>query len=345
MSENRVVNCKHGLKIKRELSIAKAIADFAVDYRNENGKIPTTKHVKQFGLKAEVSNQIIRKYARNEKLKQVRNIVIPITGRDIKYVDGIITIKSMKWSFHCDIRFDFEKICFIELDNTYAHICLNVKSHEMVSAGNAIGIDLNSTGHIAVMADPITGKVKKLGKDIPEIRRKSYHKRKKLQSRGRYDVIKRIGKKESNKVNDKLNKIAKYIVQYAHDNNTDIRMERLTGIRNVNHGRNVNRSVNNWPFYKLQKKIESKARMYGIPVEYVDPKYTSQRCSRCGEMGKRDKKIFQCSCGFNDHADVNAAFNIALNINGLAPTDRDVGAGSLDTPIEIAQECCVNLQP
>ncbi len=345
MSEHRVVSCRHNLKISRELSIAKAIAEFAIDYRNDNGKIPTTKHVKHFGLKSEISNQIIRKYARNKYLKKVRNIVIPVTGRDVKYEEGIITIKSMKWSFRCDIRYEYEKIHFIEMNDTHAHVCVSVESHTTISSGKYIGIDLNSTGHIAVMADPTTGKVRKLGKDIPEIRRKSYFKRKNLQSRGKYGAIKRLGKKESNKVNDRLNKIAKEIVQYAYDNNTDIRMEKLTGIRNTNRGRNVNRSVNNWPFYKLQTKIENNARMYGIPVEYINPKYTSQRCSRCGEIGKRDKKIFRCSCGFEDHADVNAAFNIALNINGLAPTDRDVGAGSLDTPIEIAQECCVNLQP
>ncbi|WP_433523163.1 zinc ribbon domain-containing protein [Nocardia pseudovaccinii] len=56
-------------------------------------------------------------------------------------------------------------------------------------------------------------------------------------------------------------------------------------------------------------------RRAGIPVAHVDPRYTSQQCSRCGHTSRKnrpDQATFVCtSCGFAEHADVNAARNIA----------------------------------
>jgi putative transposase len=55
--------------------------------------------------------------------------------------------------------------------------------------------------------------------------------------------------------------------------------------------------------------------MAGVAVLYVDPAYTSQTCSSCGHVSKKnrpDQATFRCtSCGFAEHADVNAARNIA----------------------------------
>ena len=72
-------------------------------------------------------------------------------------------------------------------------------------------------------------------------------------------------------------------------------------------------SVHSWYFDQLRRFITYKAEREGIRVESVDPAYTSQNCSRCGERGDRDGDHFACSsCGYERHADLNAAANIAI---------------------------------
>ncbi|WUJ69968.1 transposase [Kribbella soli] len=66
-------------------------------------------------------------------------------------------------------------------------------------------------------------------------------------------------------------------------------------------------------------------------VERIHPAYTSQTCSRCGHCvpGNRESQAFRCrSCGYRDHADVNAAINIAagraVSARGGRPTRMSV---------------------
>jgi transposase len=58
-------------------------------------------------------------------------------------------------------------------------------------------------------------------------------------------------------------------------------------------------------------------------VEKIPPAYTSQRCSECGHVAadsRESQALFRCTaCGYTEHADVNAARNIAA---GHAVTAR-----------------------
>src|SRR5919197_4278792 len=65
-------------------------------------------------------------------------------------------------------------------------------------------------------------------------------------------------------------------------------------------------------------------------VEKVDPAYTSQICHACGHCAAESREsqaVFRCrACGHADHADVNAAKNIAVGRTvtcSSRPTDPD----------------------
>ncbi|NVI92960.1 zinc ribbon domain-containing protein, partial [Actinomadura sp. BRA 177] len=78
-------------------------------------------------------------------------------------------------------------------------------------------------------------------------------------------------------------------------------------------------TLHTWSFAQLGAFIAYKAERAGAPVVFVDPRHTSQECSACGHIDKKnrpDQATFKCtSCGFAEHADVNAARNIAARGN------------------------------
>lgn len=79
------------------------------------------------------------------------------------------------------------------------------------------------------------------------------------------------------------------------------------------------RRFSEWSYYRLEQCIRDKAEPYDIPVATIDPAYTSAECSRCGETETtiRESIHFECpECGYEQHADANAAVNIAKK--GLA---------------------------
>ena len=179
-----------------------------------------------------------------------------------------------------------------------------------------IGVDLNTTGHAAVAADPESGKVLKLGKNVHYVRSNSIKNCTKLYREGKLWKLSRDKSRERKAFKAAINKISRQIVSFAETLGSGIKFEKLFSSR-YSHSRDpvgfVEFSFGNGSFLSLQRLVEKRAWKLGIPVMYVNPAYTSKRCSRCGSLGRRSRKHFECPhCGFVAHADVNAAFNIAL---------------------------------
>ena len=92
----------------------------------------------------------------------------------------------------------------------------------------------------------------------------------------------------------------------------DLRSAKMRGKSN---GRRFNHKLGSWSPYQLEQFIEYKAEEMGKTMIYVNPKFTSQKCSKCGYIHKNNRKgnIFHClNCNFELHADLNAARNIEM---------------------------------
>ena len=70
--------------------------------------------------------------------------------------------------------------------------------------------------------------------------------------------------------------------------------------------------------YEFKRQLKYKAALHGIKVIEINPRNTSRRCSKCGNIDKNNRQpkknqaYFKCTeCGFQANADANAAINIA----------------------------------
>lgn len=118
--------------------------------------------------------------------------------------------------------------------------------------------------------------------------------------------------------------ISKRIVSTAERSRFAIALEDLKGIRaRVKASKAQRRRLHNWGFGELRAFIEYKAKRAEVPVVTVDPRYTSQQCHACGCIDKRNRQTqseFRCvECGHSNHADHNAAGNIARRATVTQP--------------------------
>jgi IS605 OrfB family transposase len=204
---------------------------------------------------------------------------------------------------------------------------------QVVQGDRIVGID-RGLYNIVVLSD---GKVFS-SQQVRKAKRKFLHVRRQLQAKGtrsaKLKLRQRSGREKrfSSNIN---HVISKWLSNLPYD---IFVLEDLTGIRKQNKGRKMNGWLSNWTFYQLEQFLTYKAASLGKQVVFVDARYTSQKCSSCGETHKdsRNKSQYHCaSCGYFDHADHNAAINIRSNyIASLSACD----GGELSSPILSAAE-------
>lgn len=123
----------------------------------------------------------------------------------------------------------------------------------------------------------------------------------------------RLSGKEKRFKADINHQISKSVISLLVPGSTIV-LEDLTGIRDNRTKKKLRSAINSWNYYQLEQFLKYKAEVKGIHIEYVDARYTSQRCSKCGFISRSNRKSqsdFKCKeCGFELNADLNAARNI-----------------------------------
>jgi len=161
-----------------------------------------------------------------------------------------------------------------------------------------------------------------MGRDIWNKQRDFSIRRSKLQrirdtAKGdnRFKAIRKLNRLkgyESCFVKTRIYEIANRIIDLAREYNGFIAIEDLKGLKESKMHRKSNRRVKRMPFYKFRVALEQIAGQNNTLVVAINPRHTSQRCSRCGIIRKTNNVVFSCpSCGFECNRDRNASVNIA----------------------------------
>jgi putative transposase len=190
--------------------------------------------------------------------------------------------------------------------------------------GTVLGVDLG-VNNLAVTS---TGTFW-TGEEFDHWRREYEKRRADLQEHGTrwaHENIQSVGRKEDGRFKQTLHRISNELIEEARDHGCSvIAFEDLTGIRE----RLGASWGHKWAFNRLYEYVEYKAVEYDIEVMQVDPENTSRRCSHCGftHPDNRESEAFECQkCGYENHADYNAAKNIGLRYLRRIQTGGDEGA-------------------
>ena len=212
----------------------------------------------------------------------------------------------------------------------YLHIRTkaDVGDPEPPENGTVLGVDLGIE-NIAVSSTGVFWS----GDELNHWHREYEERRASMQQRGtRYahEAMQRVGRKETGRFEQMLHRIANGIVREARENGCSvIAFEDLTDIRDRMPGA---KRLHAWAFRRLFDYATYKAETFGIDTEQVNPAYTSQLCSRIGcgftvDGNRPSQERFECqNCGYEAHADYNAAKNIGLKYLRRSHTSSDGGA-------------------
>jgi IS605 OrfB family transposase len=216
----------------------------------------------------------------------------------------------------------------------WLHVTVESPDRPFAPSGEVVGIDLG------VVRPAVTSNAQFLGqRRWREVEAQYFRLRRSLQANGSKSAkrhLKRLALRLGRFRRDCDHALSRQIVDSVEEG-TVLALEDLTDIRIRMKGRKIQRRrLHSWSFDRLQGFLGYKAALAGVGIAFVDPRYTSQKCSKCGHREKGNRKSqseFRCKkCGFRLNADLNAARNIRAN-HLVSGATSAAGGLSVNQPI------------
>ena len=226
-------------------------------------------------------------------------------------------IGSLKLKGSWDLwRFDNEQIKRVRIirraDGYYVQFCVAVDiKEELEPTGNKVGLDVglkdfytDSDGN----TEPNPRFYRRSSKRLKFYQRRVS--RKKKGSSNRIRAVKKLGKTHL-KISRQRQEHAKRLARCVIRSNDLVAYEDLK-VRNLVKNHCLAKSINDAGWYQFRKWMEHFGRKFGRLTIAVNPAYTSQNCSECGEIVKKSlsARTHTCKCGCQLDRDHNAAINI-----------------------------------
>ena len=221
-------------------------------------------------------------------------------------------------------------------------VCKKEIPVEDAPGDNTAGIDLGINNYLAIAYDDGDAELNP-GNVLKQD--KHYFTRDEYETEGKNGPSRRAlraRQKLSRRKDHFLHALAKRIVEQCIDHEVGyIAIGDLSRIRedengdSRNWGKRGNKKLHGWEFDRFARLLEYKAEEYGILVDRVDEKNTSNTCSCCGQIrdsNRVERGLYVCeSCETTMNADVNGAVNIRRKITQSPPLG-DMSNGCLAQP-------------
>lgn len=204
-------------------------------------------------------------------------------------------------------------LCFHQ-GKYWLHVVVSLPEPAVSPVPDVVGVDLGLNRPAVTSQRHFLGK-----KHWKEVDRRRFRLRRALQSKGTKSArrhLRKLSGQSQRFHRDCDHVLSKRIIQNSLPGSTIV-IENLKNIRTTSKIRKkgeTKRRLHSWSFAQFHTFLAYKAQEKGIQVVKIDPRHTSQTCSRCGHQHRSNRKsqsLFLCKqCGYCLNADLNAAYNI-----------------------------------